>query len=67
MLNLGPDKNWRIYLFASSMVLVFVFALWPYILGFIVLYAIAQGFSSQRHHNNRRRRCERRCRKLRRW
>lgn len=56
MLNLDPDKNCRIYLFGSSIVLVVVFALWPYLLGFIVLYAIAKGLSNTHHHSSRRKR-----------
>jgi hypothetical protein len=64
MLNLDPDRNWVIWLFIAAFAFIVLYALWPYILGFIVLYAVAQGFVNTHHHRNRRRRCRRnrRCR-----
>ena len=67
MLNLDHDKNWVIWLFICAFAFVVLYALWPYILGFIVLYAISQGFTNTHHHSNRRRKCGRRCRRLGRW
>ena len=67
MLNRDPDKNWVIWLFICAFIFVILSALWPYILGFIVLYAVAQGFSNTQHDGNRDRRCRRRCRRWRRW
>ena len=66
-----PD-NPLIYLFIAVFALLVVYALWPYLLAALVLYAIAQGFCSQRHHSNhhnhssRGRRCPR-CKRSRRW
>ena len=66
MLNSDPDKNWIAWLFVCAFALVVVWEFWPYIVATFVLYAIAKGFCSQRHHNNHsnRKRCPR-CR--RRW
>ena len=65
MLKPDPDKHWRIYLFIGSFVCVSIFMFWPYLLGAIVLYAVAKGLFDTRHHRNqnRRRRCGRRCRR----
>ena len=62
MLKLDPDKNWGIWLFICAFAFVFLYALWPYILGFIVLYAIAKGISTTPNHSNQKRRCRHRCR-----
>ena len=50
--QLNPDKNPGVCLFVSVFICVFVFTCWPYIVGFIVLYAIAKGISAPRHNNN---------------
>jgi hypothetical protein len=65
MLNPDHDKNWVLWLFIAAFAFIVLYTLWPYILGFIVLYAIAKGFSS--HQSNHNRRCRRRCRRWRRW
>ncbi len=68
MLNRDHDKNWVIWLFSGVFAFVVLYALWPYILGFIVLYAIAREFSSTQHqHGNQERRCRRRCRRWSMW
>ena len=61
--------NAEIYLFIGVLAFLVLFALWPYLLAAFVLYAFAQGCSSQRHHSNHsnlRRRCPR-CKRWRRW
>ena len=63
-----PDpETWLIFLFICAFALVVLYALWPYIVAVIVLYAIARGFTSPHHHSNRNRRCRRRCRRWRKW
>jgi hypothetical protein len=66
MLNSDHDKNWVIWLFIAAFAFFLLYTLWPFILGFIVLYAIAQGFSNTHHHNHDGT-CRRRCRRWRRW
>jgi hypothetical protein len=67
MLKLDHGKHWVIWLFIAAFAFIVLYTLWPYILGFIVLYAVAQGFSSTHHHSNHNGRCRRRCRRWRRW
>ncbi len=67
MLNRDPDKNWVIWLFVCAFAFFVLYALWPYIVAAIVLYAVAQGFSSTHHHSNHNGRCRRRCRRWRGW
>ena len=50
MLKLDPE-NCVIYLFIAVFALLALCPLWPYLLAALVLYAIAQGFCSQRHHS----------------
>jgi hypothetical protein len=67
MLNPDHDRNWVIWLFIAAFAFVVLYALWPYIVAAIVLYAIAKGFSNTQHYSNNNRRCRRRCRRWRRW
>ena len=66
MLNLDHDKNWVIWLFICAFAFVILYALWPYIVAAIVLYAVAKGLSSTHDYSNRRR-CQRSCWRWRRW
>ena len=67
MLNPDHDNNWVIWLFICAFAFVILYALWPYILTAVVLYAVAQGFSNTHQHGNHNGRCRRRCRRWRRW
>jgi hypothetical protein len=69
MLKPNPD-TWIAWLFICAFGLVFVFSFWHHIVIAVVLYALAQGFTSPHHHSNRRRtRCggRRRCRQWWEW
>ena len=42
MFQLNPNKNWGVCLFVCVSGRVLVFTFWPYILCFVVLYAIGR-------------------------